>query len=141
MGIKLKKILGIVGVIIYSPLIGFLLYYLHNWLLPFALGDYDVNNFGGSTLALFIIAFITLTLSGVASGVALPVAFAKQHCGYSVNVINAIIMLISFGFSVCIPWQLYEDYNFWGNSVAIELTIGIITIYATNIFMTFFEFD
>lgn len=127
------------GITLYCLLVALLFYLLLNWLLPFAMEDF--KGFWGFQFSQLAIWPLTLLSSAIAAGVAIPVYLVKEDKGYIVNVINIITMLISFGFSICIPWQLYEDYNLWNILISLELSISILIIYGVNIFMTFNGID
>lgn len=127
----MKKVLQCIGVVIASPVIGYLLWLFFYWVTPYIMGI-------GWGLFLLYVLLVGGLLSGVVASIsALLVApITVLMKGNKVaKVINAIPMLF-FGFSsLRLPWGLDMDYGFLQILLAVSLSIialitfvGLITV-------------
>lgn len=115
----MKKVLQCIGVVIASPVIGYLLWLFFYWVTPYIMGI-------GWGLFLLYVLLVGGLLSGVVASLTalLTAPITVLMKGNKVAKVINVIPMLFFGFSsLRLPWGLDMDYGFLQILLAVSLSI------------------
>lgn len=125
----MKKMFQCLGTVVYSTIVGYLLWLLFYWITPY------VMSVGWLLFLLYIFlagGLITGVIASINTLLALPMTFLMKD-NIVAKIINALPMLF-FGYSsICLPWTLDMNYEVLQYLLGGLLTITIFISYIAMI--------
>ena len=124
----MKKIFKCLGTLLYSTIVGYLLWLLFYWITPYIMGvGWYIFLAGG------LISCIAASINGLLS---LPMSFLVKD-NIVAKVIN-VFPLLFFGYSsVRLPWEFNMSYGVLQYIIGISLTIIILTSFVVMMIAPF----
>ncbi len=124
----MKKIFQCLGGLIYSSIIGYLLWLLFYFITPYIMGIWWLLLIAGG--------FITGFIANTNYILSIPMFFLMK--GNIMAKIISIVPLLYFGYlSVLLPWELDMEYGFLQYFIGIILTIMFLVSYIVTIVIPF----
>lgn len=129
----MKKILQVLGTIIYSILASYLLWLFCHWVTPYAMGI----GWFLFILYIFIIGgMFSVVIMNVAYWLSIPLAFL-MYKNKVAKVINAIPFILLGFDAVLLPWRLDMDYGLLQYLIGISVSITYLIAFGSAVISPF----